>query len=933
MFNFIWFVLASLLLIILFHLYPIASSIFLIAFILGEWLLTSKRYTHEAKILYQCLNKALPWHMKGGRIFGKGAQAIHLVLGLPKAGTTQLLSFCDVIPLSQKDVPVRVYRKGRKVYLVPHNNYTDNTPLTQIFKSLAQIKQYFPLQSIIITISVEQLQSNIHQDIETLLLASQTILKQWPWLSYQLAITQADKLNGFKEACHGLPIDTKKAPLGILFPQELSHEDTVQVVDQQMNYLCDQVQLLSPGEATFTQSLQALKPKLCAISASLSSQGLPIHGLFFTSTRYTPPLFVNDWLSQKHQPIVLQCHRKAHFRLFWFSLMFVSTCYTTHVVLEHEMVLMRKLNKILAAPHPLLTDRLNTLEHAQTLINTHKTSALSFLSQHLNNSVHEHYGQLLKNEFKIELKQHLEEALQDLSSESIKDFSTYLDFCADEVKHPDKIIRWFQQHNLQENKQGDYTRHMQVLLRQNFSCDTNKELISQVSQYIESIPRAKLIVLLTKNAFTKTNPGQEFFSISSQKTILDELLEQNFQEIIQLENSTMTTDDLKKAKQTYLNMYHEYWSKQLSELQNARLHSLTEIKNAFALWKNKEGHSKRLQIILAQTNGINQSKEFQSLVSQKMFGDITDKQNYQSIVQEWTNEFSSYIATFKDKQAIFHATQTRFHNYPNDQLTTLDKQLTSLPEAIKKPLTQISQATWHVMLETTRSALTQEWKSILSEHEIKQLEYFPLDNTADKEINVPQFVALFGPQGKLQQFIAANMKDFIESKEDGWHEKTIDSQALITNKIWLDWANAMSVMQTMLFSNSEQPNNTWELAIHQNTTESETLMQITQDDDTIMINENNQTIQLHIPDAIQSVTITQQSSSETEVKHYTGNWAWLRALNHAHIKKLKTEDNLRTLEIKFESQAKVFEITATTSPINALTSGLFKKIRPPEKLF
>ena len=87
----------------------------------------------------------------------------------------------------------------------------------------------------------------------------------------------------------------------------------------------------------------------------------------------------------------------------------------------------------------------------------------------------------------------------------------------------------------------------------------------------------------------------------------------------------------------------------------------------------------------------------------------------------------------------------------------------------------------------------------------------------------------------------------------------------------------MSVMQTMLFSNSEQPNNTWDLSINQQPSESETSMQITQDEDAMLINTNNQTIQLHIPDAIKSVTITQQSSSETVVKHYIGNWAWLRA--------------------------------------------------------
>ena len=111
------------------------------------------------------------------------------------------------------------------------------------------------------------------------------------------------------------------------------------------------------------------------------------------------------------------------------------------------------------------------------------------------------------------------------------------------------------------------------------------------------------------------------------------------------------------------------------------------------------------------------------------------------------------------------------------QLTTSDKLLETLPEVIKKPLVQISKATWQVMLESTRSDLEQEWQTLLSEQEKKQLEYFPLQNTADKEMDVDQFVTLFGPQGTLQHFIDTNMHAFIEHKLDGWHEKTINSQA------------------------------------------------------------------------------------------------------------------------------------------------------------
>ena len=63
----------------------------------------------------------------------------------------------------------------------------------------------------------------------------------------------------------------------------------------------------------------------------------------------------------------------------------------------------------------------------------------------------------------------------------------------------------------------------------------------------------------------------------------------------------MTTDDLMKAKQIYLNMYYEYWLKQLATLQSPELHSLAEIKKAFAQWENRKEHPSRLQVILSNT--------------------------------------------------------------------------------------------------------------------------------------------------------------------------------------------------------------------------------------------------------------------------------------------------------------------------------------------
>ena len=288
--------------------------------------------------------------------------------------------------------------KVEKLYLVPQIDTLSDASLAKLLHALAQLNALFSPQSIIITVRVDRLQDDNYRTI-TLLTSNQPLLKKWPWLSYQLAITQVDKLCGFKEVCLHLPNPLKKAPLGLLFPSNLCHEDTEQFINQQMNYLCDQIHSLSSQAQTLIQSLQALRPQLCAIASTLSNHNQTIQGIFFTSTRYAP-LFVDDWLHQKHQMIVARCRRKMHFRLWWLSLHVISACYAMQLILQDEIAFISAINKRLTKPQALTIDKLNSLEYTQILLDQRKPNALSPLSQNLNNAVKEQYNELLKTTFK-----------------------------------------------------------------------------------------------------------------------------------------------------------------------------------------------------------------------------------------------------------------------------------------------------------------------------------------------------------------------------------------------------------------------------------------------------------------------------------------------------------------------------------------------------
>lgn len=933
MISLIWYCIALILLALLSTLWIPLCLLFFLVWLGGEWKLRSMRHSSESRALLKSFKKHTSWLQLIAQPFGLGSQAVVMLIGPSGDGKTQLLSFTEPLANFNPTVPATLHKAKPVFYIAPQSasntSFVDSVEKT--IQALVPLKETYPLQSIVVTMGAHQ--ASLGDAMEEVLTLIASYQKHWPWLKCQIMLTQTDQLAGFDQAFGALPIEIKKTSLGLLLPNKIIvDQDLGQIILQQVNYLSNQVASFGSGTREWIQSLQSIKPQLCHITSKIG-QYLPVQGLFFTSTCTNPPFFMEDWLQQKHQIQPYRHHTKSLFRLSWLTSCIILSLYFTGLEVQKEMKWLTELKPFIQKNDNSLIEKIEHLEQAKNRKSHSHFIGFAAIQKQLDTAIQHAYKKSLKHDFKDMLQRILEQQLAIHSSETIKDFSTYLELCANESKHPEKIAHWFDGYWQDHHHHALYSKHLDKLLKHPFACETNKKLVSEAKQYIDSIPNEQLLILLTQNAFTQENPGEIFFSLKHKNHILSTMLEQNFNDIAQYEESNMSTEDLTHAKQVYLKRYHDFWSEKLKALSKKDYSSLTIIKQALEPWQTEGTYLKTLTQIFSQTNGIDESEAFQKAVTQSILHENIDIETALNDLKQWINAFNEYLETMDTPSKQLAQTQARFKDYPNDDFSKLEKSLQSLPQVVQELMEPLLKASWEQMTQSSQKSISQAWQQKFASTLKTIKEQYPINLEAKQELPLHQFHELFGQEGQLMQFIQHTLGPFLVHENTQWQWKMIGSSQLSHETALIDWLNANAAMHQMLYHYPDKPDNPWDLTIVPLEESHDALLTISQDNTQLSVQNETQHFNLHIPDTIDQITISHKSDAETIVKHYTGNWAWLRALNQAQIKKLTTKDNQRTLSIRFEPHDTSFEITASTSTINALTSGLFKKLSPPELIF
>ena len=923
--------------------YSTLASILLTAlFATGElaYIIKNRSSTKLSRALHRHLKSHTSMTKRLIKYFGFGASPLYIVSGGKSSGKSQLLSFAKPIASLKPLAPITLYKAHHTFYLVSEQTLgSKDEETSQLMNALVSIKQFYPLQGLILTLDVATLHNKA-----TLTAHQKTLAKitdyhtTWPWLTYQICITKSDKICGFSEAFAQAPTAIKQAPLGVLLPHSTIDHDYTQVINQQMDYLTNQIAHSFKDSASLVHAIQALKPSLVSFSNAMQTCPIKLQGIFFTSTRFSPPLFVEDWLNKKHQPAQYYFHQLPLFRLCWLHGVFLTSCLLMTPLMTQQAHMARISKQMLTPWSQNPTEQLYQLQHVIQTYANYPQHKLFAISRDLLDRTSAIYHQILTHAFKNELKQHLESALSNHTTETIKDFAAYLDFCASDIKHPDKIKTWFKEHTPAGlSTPQHYESLVDELMSLQFTCETDKKIVSQASQYIEKIPNPKLIVLLAKNTLSKAHPDQTpdtlFYAIEHLDTILTEELPSQFNEIKQYQ--AIKASDLTEAKQIYLELYREHWQKKMAQLAPEHLDSFQAIQEELQAWQDIK--SKKTQALAEIFTHIDKSKSpelFQQYVTKKLLHSSVDQDQTLTNLTTWAKDLNDYMTKMIQSDSVLEATKLRFQQYPQDPLSKIHVQLKTLPTPIQDHLLKIKRAIWKQMVHASKQALVAEWEKEIMPFYLQNIKaHYPIDHDAHEEIPFDQFHSFYGAKGKLQTFIDQQLSVFMQKHDNHWQWKSIQDQTLSQDSHFIELCNTLDMLHSLLFNDPSKTQNQWVFHIEEKASEEAINLTIKQDDQVFSPQTSQSTLTVNIPSKIKDLDIKIESPNETISQHFKGNWAWLRALEAAKVSKLTSKDNQRSLSIVFDQKDYRHVITASTARINVLTSGLFKKIALSQSLF
>ncbi len=279
--------------------------------------------------------------------------------------------------------------------------------------------------------------------------------------------------------------------------------------------------------------------------------------------------------------------------------------------------------------------------------------------------------------------------------------------------------------------------------------------------------------------------------------------------------------------------------------------------------------------------------------------------------------------------AIFNAAKARYNGNSADALHTLRALASNAPAPVNTWLNEIADHTWSVMLKRTKAYLDSAWHQQAYEVYTRTLaNRYPM-RTVTAEATVDDFNQFFSPAGVEAKFVQANVKPFLDN--DG-RAKPLEHQAVAFSPTSLEALRAADAIRTAFYrDNPASPGYHFKLTpAGLDTAVGKFELQLG----------NQRNVYTHGPRIPKRYSW--QISRDTQVRilfedlnqtlhraRYSGPWAWLRALDDAHIRKI---GNTRYRAVFQKDGRKATYLLDTSSRISGLDVPLLRHYHCPKNL-
>ncbi|KTD19347.1 IcmF [Legionella lansingensis] len=597
------------------------------------------------------------------------------------------------------------------------------------------------------------------------------------------------------------------------------------------------------------------------------------------------------------------------------------------------------------------TSALYHLSLAATKLQQIPTNILSVTSiEHLKNQLYSNTKHRLHDDFLPELLAGVEKIILDPSQTQIARYQAlkiYLMLGEPEHYSEAEVTRWFSEYWNANNQQALHKRLtlLRSALRQPMQpVAINRQLVSDVRNYLNALPATYLYYTLAKNNFpaSKQPIAVEGFDLAS-KELPYSFTKAGFKEIIaalpkissqlQHENWVLARQDLdnlhSQLEQAYCFEYVTWWQNFTRRTKPSRYQDYQQGRQVTQTLHRSNAIPRLIELIQQQT--VPEANENSALFNQKIANEFTNLNLLSSSaandLTQNINELEKFLTTLSlvnDRgRTAFELTKAHFQGgTSSDPLSSLYNKARQLPEPVATWTKQIADDTWFIFINESKQYLNQQWQQMVyNEYKVAIANRYPLDALQTAEVTLTDFDHFFSPHGTLNTFVANYLKPFLDTSTPQWQPKEVNGYVMpissdITNELIRG-----NVITNMFFSPDSETSKI-EFSLQKiNLDPVVANLQLTLGKTTLTDNQNTESFtQFSWPQNDAKLSLDSIEGSHFELEE-TGPWAFFKMLQKVNV--LVDSEDSASLQILFEVNGNSGRyLLKTQNQINPFSPGI-----------
>lgn len=477
------------------------------------------------------------------------------------------------------------------------------------------------------------------------------------------------------------------------------------------------------------------------------------------------------------------------------------------------------------------TSALYHLSQAENKIDSIPVNLLSLtIIEQLKSQLHSNAKNRLHHNFLPDMIADLEAIIANPSQSQLARYQAlkiYLMLAEPEHFSETAVIEWFRT-NHEANHAAPMNDKELLLLKKALKqplqpIAINRQLVSDVRNYLNALPAAYLYYSLAKDSFPKDKkiidiPG---FDLTNRELPVY-YTKKGFNEVmaklpaisaqLQNENWILARQDLQnlpsQLEQAYCFEYATWWQNFIRRTHPQHYQGYQQARLLTQTLTQTNAIERLVELIQEQTSPS--PDQSASVFNQQVAGQFTSLNLMSnsathdlSLNISELEKFITTLALVNDQgRTVFELTRSRFSGESlSDPLSALYNRARQLPEPVSSWAKQIADDTWFIFITESRTYLNHQWQRLVfTDYQSAIANRYPLDaNNPDNEVSLMEFDRFFAPEGTLNSFVNHYLKPFLDTSKPQWESKELNGYVMPISTDLINELIRANVISNMFF--------------------------------------------------------------------------------------------------------------------------------------